>query len=740
MYELGRVKSQTMEGRNKKFVRFHSDNNSWERSIATDSDNFSNLSFGSVNIRSDPSSSKHKRPFGSHNFVRLGKYLQYGASKVFPDDEKRSERPSRAKILDPRSKFVQKWNQFFVISCLAAVFIDPLFFYLPVVNGRDVCISIQENLEIIVTVLRTITDSFYLFHMTLQFRTAFVAPSSQVFGRGELVVDYLQIARRYLKKDFWLDLIAVLPLPQFFIWVVIPIMKGTTADNTKNALRLIVLVQYLPRLYRIFPLTSQMVKTTGVVTETAWAGAAYNLLLYMLASHVLGACWYLLAVERQDTCWRKNCKTENGCKVNFFDCGSQDGGQSLDRKNWLKSSKVTANCSPGDNTNGGFFNFGIYADALTNEITSDTNFIVKYFYCLWWGLRNLSTLGQGLTTSSYMGEVLFSIALAILGLILFALLIGNMQAYLQSLTVRLEEMRLNRRDTEQWMSHRQLPPDLRDRVRRYEQYKWVATRGVDEELLVQGLPADLRREIKRHLCLDLVKRVPIFGQMDGRLLDAMCEPLKPVLYTEGTYIVREGDPVNEMLFIIRGNLESVTTDGGRTGFLNSGYLGPGDFCGEELLTWALHPKPSRNLPSSTRTVKALVEVEAFALRAEDLKFVAGQFRRLHSKQLQQTFRLYSHQWRTWAALYIQAAWRRYQRRRLAELRRKAEDHNLQEAMSAGDRTIAPSLGTTLLASRFIVNAMRGLHRTRSLASSEAPVTISKLSKPEEPDFSVEEDE
>lgn len=41
-----------------------------------------------------------------------------------------------------------------------------------------------------------------------------------------------------------------------------------------------------------------------------------------------------------------------------------------------------------------------------------------------------STLGQGLQTSTFPGEVIFSIALAILGLILFALLIGNMQVKL----------------------------------------------------------------------------------------------------------------------------------------------------------------------------------------------------------------------------------------------------------------------------------------------------------------------
>lgn len=75
------------------------------------------------------------------------------------------------------------------------------------------------------------------------------------------------------------------------------------------------------------------------------------------------------------------------------------------------------------------------------------------------------------------------------------------------MTVRLEEWRLKRRDTEEWMRHRQLPDDLKKRVRRFVQYKWLATRGVDEESILHSLPADLRRDIQRHLCLDLVRRV-----------------------------------------------------------------------------------------------------------------------------------------------------------------------------------------------------------------------------------------
>lgn len=332
-----------------------------------------------------------------------------------------------------------------------------------------------------------------------------------------------------------------------------------------------------------------------------------------------------------------------------------------------------------------------------------------------------SSLGQGLLTSTFVGEIMFAIVVATLGLVLFGLLIGNMQVnalkilslslllfflclenektvpfqhwqtYLQSTTVRLEEWRVKRTDTEQWLHHRQLPQELRQSVRKYDQYKWLATRGVDEEAILKGLPLDLRRDIKRHLCLELVRRVPLFNQMDERMVDAICERLKPALCTENTCLVREGDPVNAMLFIIRGHLDSYTTNGGRTGFFNSCCIGPGDFCGEELLTWALDPRLSVTLPYSTRAVKAISEVEAFALIAEDLKFVASQFRRLHSKQLRLKFRFHSHQWRTWAACFVQAAWRRYKKRKVADKLRREDStvdmHSVFETSSG----VVPSL-------------------------------------------------
>ncbi|KAK1323906.1 putative cyclic nucleotide-gated ion channel 17 [Acorus calamus] len=478
------------------------------------------------------------------------------------------------RTLDPGSEHVLKWNHAFHFSCLVALFVDPLYFYLPSTRADEAsCIKMDWDLGIGVTAVRCVADVFYVAHMLVKFRTAYVAPSSRVFGRGELVEDRRLIARRYLRSDFLIDLAAALPLPQ-----------------------------------------------------------------------------------------------------------------------------------------------------------------------------NLSSYGQNLETSTYMGETSFAILIAIIGLILFAHLIGNMQTYLQSMTVRLEEWRLKRRDTEEWMRHRQLPHDLQKRVRQFVQYKWLATRGVDEETILRALPTDLRRDIQRHLCLDLVRRVPLFSQMDDQLLDAICERLVSSLSTQGTYIVREGDPVTEMLFIIRGKLESSTTNGGRTGFFNSITLLPGDFCGEELLAWALLPKSSPNLPSSTRTVRTLVEVEAFALCAEDLKFVANQFRRLHSKKLQHTFRFYSHHWRTWAACFIQAAWRRFKRRTAKSLsmqesfssmqlnERETDDGSRDDPdLSNSSQVNKQNLGVTILASKFTASTRRGTQKKMDM-------DMLKLQKPEEPDFSNEVDD
>ncbi|KAI4307131.1 hypothetical protein L6164_030350 [Bauhinia variegata] len=523
---------------------------------------------------------------------------------------------SRKKILDPQGPFLQKWNKIFVLSCVIAVSLDPLFLYVPVINDEKKCLSLDKKMQTVATVLRSFSDIFHIIHIIFQFRTGFIAPSSRVFGRGVLVEDSWAIAKRYLSSYFLIDILAVLPLPQVVVLIVIPKMRGFTSLNTKNLLKFIVFFQYIPRFLRIVPLYKEVTRTSGILTETAWAGAAFNLILYMLASHVIGAFWYLFSIERETTCWQDSCPKNATCNKAYLYCSDHRGpGTAV--------AFLNSSC-PIQSEDATIYDFGIFLDALQSGVVESTDFPEKLFYCFWWGLRNLSSLGQNLQTSTYVWEICFAVFISIAGLVLFSFLIGNMQTYLQSTTTRLEEMRVKRRDAEQWMSHRLLPESLRERIRRHEQYKWQETRGVDEDNLIRNLPKDLRRDIKRHLCLALLMRVPMFEKMDEQL-----------------------------------------------------------------------------------------------------------------KQLRHTFRFYSQQWRTWAACFIQAAWRRYSKKKLEESLRE-EENRLQDALAKAGGS-SPSLGATIYASRFAANALRALRRNGT-RKTRVPERIPPmlLQKPAEPDFTSEE--
>lgn len=110
--------------------------------------------------------------------------------------------------------------------------------------------------------------------------------------------------------------------------------------------------------------------------------------------------------------------------------------------------------------------------------------------------------------------------------------------------------------------------------------------------------------------------------------------LKPVVYAENSYIIREGEPLDLMLFITQGIALTFTTSrNGGTGSKSIKCLQKRDIFGEELLNWTLKFTSLTDLPISTTNVKAHTKIEAFALRAYDSKTLVSSFWWLFRKQL-----------------------------------------------------------------------------------------------------------
>ncbi|GKV31317.1 hypothetical protein SLEP1_g40017 [Rubroshorea leprosula] len=433
-------------------------------------------------------------------------------------------------LLNPHGSYSEEWNRIFLLSTVIAVSLDPIFFYIIVVNEDNKCLLLDTNLGIAAICLRSVIDCFYVICIVCRLHTDLFAPL--LYPRDNLVNrNGWKIVRRYLLS--WLfpvDMLAILPLPQVVILLIIPAMKGTRFVDAMDVLKFVIVFQYMPRILRIYPLFKRDKRTSGILSEAAWAKAAFNLFLYLLAGHVLGA---------------------------------------------------------------------------------------------------LCSFGQNLQTSSYIWENCFALFITISGLVLFLFLIGNVQIYLQTKTMKLEEMRLATREIKEWKPFKKLSNALQGEVNEYQRYIWQQTKGVDVEKLLQNLPKELTTKIKRELCFDMLNNVEPFRSKGEKWLDSLCYCVKPVLFIERNHLIKEGDIINEMVFIVQGELQVYSK--------NSNDIGPlqGNFCGEELVEW-VQDSHSAHLPVSTKTIQALTKVEAFTLQADDLK-------------------------RHWAAAFLQSVWRRRSR-------------------------------------------------------------------------------
>ncbi|KAL9409861.1 hypothetical protein AB3S75_048148 [Citrus x aurantiifolia] len=480
-------------------------------------------------------------------------------------------------------------KKIFLLLSVIAIILDPLFFYIPVVNDEKKCIEMDKILGTTAISLRSVIDLFKIIHFIFELLTKL-----PVKGRMRVWLVFL------------IDILAILPLPQ--VLLNLQNVRGTEFLYAMS----FSLIQYLLRVIRTYYLFTEATGVTGILAEATWAIVGFNILLYMQGGHVFGALWYFYAIGKLTGCWKKACQNNTGCHHRSFYCEDMISTRDYTFLNDFCSIK-SGNTSD--------YNFGLYNDALESGIVEVTNFPKKLLHCLQWGLQNLSAFGQSLQTSTDIWENVFAICMTNLGVVLFVFLIGKMQ----SDTARSHKIKKKWKEIKQWPNFGEISSDVKEQMRTYKREKWEETKRVDVDNLVNDLPHELGIKIKRRLCIKLIKNVKEFESWSEKSLGFLCEFLKPVFFTERTRIIREGDPIDEMLFVLKGNLWTYTSRNVATTSSNSSRcrenrLKDGDFFGEELVAWAQN-EHSSNLPISARTIQALSEVEAFVLMANDLKHV-----------------------------------------------------------------------------------------------------------------------
>ncbi|XP_048327026.1 cyclic nucleotide-gated ion channel 1 isoform X2 [Ziziphus jujuba] len=471
--------------------------------------------------------------------------------------------------------------------------------------------------------------------------------------------------------------------------------KSKSSLHTKTFPNAVILSQYVPRIFRIYLSCVEFTRSAGMVAGTLWVKGALNFFLYILASHILGSFWYFFSIQRETSCWKQACQGKTGqCATRICDCGSSN------------ATLLDLSCPKDPSNTTTLFDFGIFLDALKSDVVDSNlnDFPKKVFYCFWWGLRHLSSLGDNLETSTYTWENCFAVSISIIGLLLFLYLIGNIQIYMQLAATRSEDIRQKMKskiiDIDTWIEKNDLPKSWKPvMVQKLQHILEKENRDVDVENLFSLLPAADRMSIKHHLCIKILRKVRVFQNMKQSVLEDICSHLKPVIYGENSYIVRDGDPLDRMLFVTQGTLLAFTSSrsnsnaGSSSSASSSGKsifstssgsmrrLKKGDYHGEELLEWSLTHLSFTEFPISTANVMCHTKVEGFVLKANDLlnavKRYWWHFKRLSPYSSSNVSHLQVERWQFLASSVIQTLWRRKRAKKPANYFRHVHGGNLQ---------------------------------------------------------------
>ncbi|KAG7973663.1 hypothetical protein I3843_06G008400 [Carya illinoinensis] len=290
------------------------------------------------------------------------------------------------------------WDVAFLVVCIVAIAVEPIFFYLPVIKEATKCIAIDTTLKIIGICVRSFLD--------------LIALGDLVARKNKKIKSHDMMST----SDYVINILSILPVPQVIVPIIFSDMRDYKSRYGRKFLNAVVLLQYVPRLFRIYRLwkivnetilkkeiaesSKNEIPTKGSSTNEVNAEsvkkilkrfivmkAGFNLLLYLVASNVLGAFWYFVSIQRETTCWQLACKNDIGCSKTSpsFNCGDGFGNYTfLNDSCSVETPKTT------------LFDFGIFQEARQSSILASKDFFQKTMYCFWWGLRNLSSLGQTL--------------------------------------------------------------------------------------------------------------------------------------------------------------------------------------------------------------------------------------------------------------------------------------------------------------------------------------------------------
>ena len=138
------------------------------------------------------------------------------------------------------------------------------------------------------------------------------------------------------------------------------------------------------------------------------------------------------------------------------------------------------------------------------------------------------------------------------GAVFFSVIYGNIAQFIQAYYSSTLRYRKRMDEISEFARFHNLPPVLRQRIRKYLEFAFSVTKGISVESIVAQLPAHLQLEVHLELNKKLVEQVHIFNGCDQDFFDALVIKLQPCICVSGVYVFYDGEAGNKMYFVKHG--------------------------------------------------------------------------------------------------------------------------------------------------------------------------------------------
>ncbi|XP_018087778.1 potassium voltage-gated channel subfamily H member 5 isoform X2 [Xenopus laevis] len=376
-----------------------------------------------------------------------------------------------------------------------------LTFYTAIMVPYNVSFKTKQN-NIAWLVLDSVVDVIFLVDIVLNFHTTFVGPG------GEVISDPKLIRMNYLKTWFVIDLLSCLPYDI--------INAFENVDEGMSSLFSSLKVVRLLRLGRVARKLDHYLEY----------GAAVLVLLvcvFGLVAHWLACIWYSIG------------------DYEVID----EVTNTIKKDSWLYQLGQSIGTPYRYNASGsGLWEGGPSKDSL-------------YISSLYFTMTSLTTIGFGNIAPTTDGEKIFSVAMMMVGSLLYATIFGNVTTIFQQMyanTNQYHEVLNNVRD---FLKLYQVPKGLSERVMDYIVSTWSMSKGIDAEKVLGICPKDMRADICVHLNTKVFNEHPAFRLASDGCLRSLAVEFQTIHCAPGDLIYHAGESVDALCFVVSGSLEVI---------------------------------------------------------------------------------------------------------------------------------------------------------------------------------------